>query len=128
MYISENIKVYYDGGCYICSREIELYRRKDTHRRIHFTDINHPKFDAKIEDLNPDEVNRLFHVRKKNGEIVVGVDGFIAVWEEISSLNFLARAARIRFIRFFLDLGYKLFVLVRPYLPRKKCETDTCQI
>jgi len=126
---SENkITVYYDGACYICSREIDLYKRKDTDKRINFTDISRPEFDAQKERLDASKVQRLFHVRSRDGNILVGVDGFIAIWDELKSFNFLARLARIRLVRFFLDLGYKLFVVIRPYLPRKKCETDTCQI
>ena len=92
------------------------------------TDISLPSFDPRQEGLDPAEVNRLFHVKKRSGEILTGVDGFIEIWDEIPSLNFLAKVGRLRLVRPFLDLGYKGFVVARPYLPRRKCETGACQI
>lgn len=122
------LTVYYDGACYICAHEISLYRRRDKKNNIIFKDISEPQFDVKAEGLNRSEIVRVFHARLASGELITGVDAFMAIWENIESLNFLARLAKFRMLRLVLDLGYKVFVIVRPLLPRKKCETNACEL
>ena len=128
MEAADKITVYYDGACYICAHEIDLYRKRDKANKIDFADISLGSFDAAAEGLDPDEIQRVFHVRNREGSILTGVDGFIAIWDEIPSLNFLAKLGRNGFVRMLLNVGYKGFVVIRPYLPRRKCETDSCKI
>ena len=125
---SEKIKVYFDGACYVCSHEIELYKKKDKAHRIAFEDISAPGFDPLSQGLDPKEIVRVFHVRTRSGELLTGVEAFMAIWNEIDSLHFLGRLARLRIVRLMLEAGYKCFVVIRPYLPRKKCATDACKI
>ena len=127
MAASQVIEVFYDGACIICAREIDFYRRKDTDNKIAFIDISLPTFDAARQGLDSGEVNRVFHVRNRSGNIEKGVDGFISIWRELDSLRFLARLARFGVIRLILEIGYKGFVILRPYLPRKKCDGAVCR-
>lgn len=122
------VKVFYDGACYLCTLEINTYRKKDKHQRIHFVDISRTEFNAAKEGLDPREVKRLFHVKDVDGEIVSGVDAFIIIWQNIDSFNFLARLARFKLIKIAMEAGYVIFVKVRPFLPKRKCETDACNI
>lgn len=125
---NSKIQVYFDGACYLCAYEISLYRKLDRDQKIDFVDISLDSFDPKSEGLDPIRVNKFFHVRKHDSSLAVGVEGFIAIWEELKSLNFLARWARFKPVRIVLELGYKVFVVVRPYLPRRKCDSGSCQI
>ncbi len=120
------LKIYYDSLCYLCHHEIEWYRKKDKNNDIYFEDISLESFDAEKEGLDTNQVNKFFHVRKQNGELLLGVDAFIEIWETIDSLNFLAKIGSLSISRLFLKLGYKVFVVVRPHLPRRKCNTDRC--
>ena len=120
--------IYYDGGCILCSSEIEFYRKRDSHGKLEFTDISLPSFDPGAEGLDSKEVQKVFHVRNKHGSITKGVDGFIEIWNELDSLKFLVRFAKTPFIRSLLEVSYRVFIKVRPFLPRKRCKEANCHI
>lgn len=128
---STQITVFYDGLCRVCSWEIEKYRRLDSQGRISFVDIEAPGFDAAALGLNSSEVRRVLHVRTAEGKLLTGVDSFVAIWRVLDRPTFRAMvaAAETPLARPVLELGYRAFVRVRPWLPRKKaarCETDRC--
>jgi predicted DCC family thiol-disulfide oxidoreductase YuxK len=61
--LTEKFRVYYDGLCPLCSREIEYYRKKDLGAVIDWIDITQDDFDASAEGLDPDKVHQFFHVK-----------------------------------------------------------------
>ncbi|MBN2243084.1 MAG: DUF393 domain-containing protein [Acidobacteria bacterium] len=115
-----NAKVYYDGLCHLCSREIGHYRRQKGAESMQFIDITAADFDAAREGLDPYRVHREMHVRTGDGRLATGVDGFIEIWERLPRYRWAARAARNRLLKAFLDLSYRAFARIRPILPRKK--------
>lgn len=123
------IKVYFDGLCHLCSREINHYRSMRGSENIDFQDITSATFDAKSQGLDPNEVHKNMHVRDREGAVRVGVDGFIAIWNELPSLRFLVPIASFGPIHLILRLGYFCFTKIRPMLPRKTCEESPyCEI
>jgi predicted DCC family thiol-disulfide oxidoreductase YuxK len=123
------LKVYYDGACILCSREIDHYRKKDTEQKIEYVDISAPYFDAAEEGLDPVAVNKYFHVRTKDGDVITGVSAFNAIWEELGVFKLLSIMSKLRYSRKAMDLGYVVFSKVRPWLPKRKdCENGSCQI
>lgn len=126
---STKIQVFYDGLCRVCSAEIETYRRMRGADGIDFVDITSPQFSAEKEGLDPFLVHKELHARTSDGQIVKGVETFILIWKTLPSLNWLARLAAKSPVRSFLNVNYRLFVKVRPYLPRKSCEQSPyCEI
>lgn len=113
-------KVYYDGLCHLCSREIDHYRNLPDSGGIDFVDITAPGFDPEREGLDPVRVHRAMHVRRADGTLAVGVDGFIALWEWMPRYRLAARVSRNPLAGFFLRLGYRMFAAARPYLPKRK--------
>lgn len=126
-------KVYYDGLCVLCSKEIDHYRRQTGSDSIDFIDITSPQFDAASEGLDPFLVHKVMHVKTPSGELKTEVDAFIAIWEQLPKYKKLATLAQRKSVHCVLNFGYKGFVVIRPYLPRKKqgcenspyCETRT---
>jgi len=114
------IKVYYDGLCHLCSREIDHYRTQTGSEHIEFLDITAPGFDPEGEGLDPIRVHRAMHVRRADGTLAVGVDGFIALWEWMPRYRLAARLSRSPVPRFLLRLGYGIFAASRPYLPKRR--------
>jgi predicted DCC family thiol-disulfide oxidoreductase YuxK len=125
---AHKLSVYFDGDCYLCSLEINQYRKKDRQNQIQFVNISSPEFDARAVGLDPDRVQKYFHVRKVGGDLLQGVPAFVAIWETLASYRFLAKLAKIKLVRTILELGYSLFVGIRPYLPRRQCESGVCKI
>ena len=123
------LKVYYDGLCPLCSREIYFYRTKDVSSSIDWVDITAIDFDPQSEGLDPKKVHQFFHVKTESGQLVVGVDGFIEIWSRIPALKNWERFASVPGIKPLMRLGYSIFAKVRPYLPRKSvadCPSDQC--
>lgn len=123
------LRVYYDGLCPLCSREIDHYRSKDVARDIQWVDITADGFDAAAEGLDPVQVQRLFHVRDRAGRLYVGVEAFIKIWETIPSLQLWKRLSDLPGARSAMQVGYAVFARVRPWLPRRSradCQDGTC--
>lgn len=121
------LRVYFDGLCHLCSREIEHYRRCPGSDRIDFVDITGAGFSPTAEALDAVAVRRHLHVRRADGSLAVGVDAFVAIWETIPRYGMLARLARFPGVNTLLKIGYRIFARVRPLLPRKKpCANDYC--
>ncbi len=127
--MSAKLKVYYDGACHLCSREIDVYRKKDSSHKLELIDISLDSFNAQKEGLDPEEVNKAFHTKTPDGKVLSGVDAFLAIWEEIKIFPALSALAKNKFSRKFMDLGYITFAKIRPLLPkRKNCDAGNCNI
>ncbi|MBX9769137.1 MAG: DUF393 domain-containing protein [Bdellovibrionales bacterium] len=116
--------IYFDGLCYLCSMEISHYRKMKGSANIRFVDITQSTFDPKTEGVDPVEVHKNMHVRDKEGTLRLGVDAFIAIWEELPALKFLVPIANTGPVNRVLRYGYSFFAKIRPLLPRKSCETS----
>ncbi len=128
--MAPTLSVYFDGGCPLCSREIDHYRGKDTAGRIRFVDIDALGFDAAGEGLDPDRVQRVMHARLASGEIVSGVAAFAAVWDTLPGHAWMARLVRRPGVRTAAAFGYAAFARIRPLLPRRRatCGDGACAL
>ena len=125
----KKLTIYYDGACYLCSAEIDQYRKVDRDGKINFVSIADPAFDVVKEGLDAKRVQREMHARLPNGELKTGVDAFIAIWNVFPKYHFLAVVASKPYIKPVLKVFYTTFAsYIRPYLPKKKgvCENGTC--
>ena len=121
---NDQIKVFYDGLCVVCSSEINHYKKMKGSENILFVDITAPEFNPLTEGLDPQKVHEELHAKDSTGKLHVGVDTFILIWSKLDKLKWLSKAAQKTLLRKFLQLNYSVFVKVRPYLPRKSCETS----
>lgn len=121
-------RVYFDGLCPLCSREIAHYQRRDRECALEYIDISSPAFSAAAEGLVQAELERYFHVRGSDGKMYVGLDGFVKIWETVPGFRLLAAIGKNPVARPLLRLAYRLFARIRPYLPRRKqeCGSDVC--
>ena len=117
-----SLKVFYDGLCVLCSSEINHYRKMKGAENIKFVDITGLDFDAKNEGLDPFLVHKELHAKDENGRVFVGVETFILIWSKLDKLKWVSRLAQKSLVKKTLQLNYKAFVKIRPYLPRKSCE------
>lgn len=126
---NNSIKVYYDGLCVVCSAEINHYKKMKRRQSIEFIDITTPVFDPLTEGLDPQKIHRELHAKDSEGQLHIGVDAFILIWSALDKLNWLSKAAQNKVINKLLQANYSLFVKIRPYLPRKSCESSPyCEI
>jgi len=110
-----SVKVWYDGTCPLCTREIAVMRRLDTRGRITFLDV--------AEGADPacpiDRATLLarFHA-EEDGTIHSGAAAFAVMWRAIPLLRPLGLAARNAIVLRVLEAAYLRFLTLRPRLQR----------
>lgn len=111
----ERVKVWYDGACPLCSREIALMRRLDKRGAIHFVDVAA----GGDEGCPVDRADLLarFHA-EEDGVIHSGAAAFAAMWRAIPGLRWFGRLARHRPVLAVLERFYRVFLRVRRGLQR----------
>jgi predicted DCC family thiol-disulfide oxidoreductase YuxK len=114
------IKIYYDGLCHLCSREISHYAKQPGSENIAFCDITAKNFDPIAEGLDPKRVHKEMHVKKSDGTLAIGVEAFIAIWETLPKYHFAAVLAKRALPNLILRGGYQVFAKIRPWLPKRK--------
>jgi predicted DCC family thiol-disulfide oxidoreductase YuxK len=109
------VKVWFDGACPLCQREIALMKRLDRGQKINFVDVS--------ENADPncpvDQAQLLarFHA-EENGQVLSGAAAFAAMWRAIPGLRTLGLLARNRVVLALLERLYVVFLRVRPRLQR----------
>ncbi|MCM0606327.1 MAG: heme-binding protein [Xanthomonadaceae bacterium] len=116
--MTEKSKIFVDGNCVVCSWEISHYKRKAPDL-FDLVDISSKEFDAKAYGLTPEAVNVDMHVLTPSGELKIGVDAFAHIWSRIQGLKIFSHLIQAPIVYPVSKLGYKIFTLIRPYLPKK---------
>lgn len=109
------VKVWYDGACPLCTREIALMRRLDRRGAITFVDVA-----AGADPTCPIDRAQLlarFHAEEE-GRVLSGAAAFAAMWRAIPLLRPLGLAARHQLVLALLEAAYLRFLVVRPRLQR----------
>ncbi len=100
--MTESCTVLYNGSCPICSREVGIYRTEAarTDAGVAFRDVTAPDTVADLASLGltPDAATRRFHVLK-GGQMIDGVDAFVALWAVLPRWRWVARIVGSRPIR-----------------------------
>ena len=103
--------VYYDGGCPVCRREIDVYRRMAS-GDLAFVDICE-RPEAPAPDLDREAALARFHVRDGRGELVSGARAFLALWRSVPRLAVPARILSVPPLPLLLEGAYRVFLCVR---------------
>ena len=109
------MKVWYDGACPLCLREIALMRRLDRRGAISFVDVA-----AGADPSCPVDRAALlarFHA-EEDGMVLSGAAAFAAMLRAIPLLRPLGLAARWQPVLRGLEAAYLGFLKVRPRLQR----------
>lgn len=120
------IEVFFDGGCPLCRREIEMIRRKDKARLIRFTDIDEPSFNAPSVGKTQEELMAQLHGRLPDGTWVKGVDTFRRLYEAIG-FRWIVRLSRLSGISQILNIAYGAFAKNRLALTGR-CQSKLCRM
>lgn len=124
------LTIFYDGSCIVCSREMEVYRRKSHGDRLRFVDISAPDFVAEDYGRTLEQFMAQLHVRDASGRYYLGVDAFPAIWQALpdSGYRWFAELIGIPGLHLLAVFGYKVFARLRRYLPkrRRECVDGSC--
>jgi predicted DCC family thiol-disulfide oxidoreductase YuxK len=80
-------EIFYDKACPMCRFEIMRLLRLDTKNCFTAIDISAPDFDASTYGygLEVPQMQRLLHIRRDDGVILIGVDAIAALYRSIGS-------------------------------------------
>ncbi len=107
--------VYFDGLCPLCQAEIGYYRRRDEAGAFCFVDVS--EADAVTpEGVTQAQAMKRFHVRAGNGRLLSGAAAFVEIWTRLPKWRWAARAAALPGGLAALELGYRMFLPIRPFI------------
>ncbi|HKJ25325.1 MAG TPA: DUF393 domain-containing protein [Myxococcota bacterium] len=122
------ITVLYDGDCPLCTREIEMLRRRDPAGRFaRFEDIAAPGFDAGRHGRTHAELMARIHGVLPDGTLVEGVEVFRRVYASVG-LGWLVAPTGWPLLRPVFDAAYRWFARNRLRLTGRgeACDTHAC--
>jgi predicted DCC family thiol-disulfide oxidoreductase YuxK len=124
--------LYYDGDGPLCAREIRLLSRHAGAERLLLIDIGATDFQADSVGIDQATLANRLHARFVDGQWVTGLDATLWSWRA-AGLGRWATPLTWRPLRPVLELGYRLFCLLRPqlaWLPHpqagKRCQHEQC--
>lgn len=120
------IEVFYDGGCPLCRREINMLRRADNSNRIRFTDIDDENFNAESVGKSYEQLMAQIHGRLSDGTWVTGVETFRRLYSAIG-FRTLVGLSRIPGVSHFLNLVYSVFAKKRLAITGR-CSAGQCRV
>ncbi len=119
------LKTFYDGGCPLCSREIDHYRKIDRDNRIQWVDITQEADALTSAGLDLPSAMRRLHVQESDGRLLSGVDAFVAIWQRLPRWRLLAGLVTGLRLTQPLEWGYRRFAERRF---RSRCKEGACAI
>ena len=109
------VRVYFDGGCPVCRREIGWYKKMRGGGNIQWIDI--AASETVPEDLPAGttiaDLMRRFTIRRYDGVVVSGGAGFIALWRSLGPLRWLGVLADHQAGRLIGEILYRGFLRLR---------------
>jgi predicted DCC family thiol-disulfide oxidoreductase YuxK len=122
-----DVEVYFDGECPLCIREIGVLRLLDRkRRRIRFTDIAEPDFDAAAHGVSYDDLMARIHGRLPDGRLIEGVEVFRRLYDAVG-FGLLVRLTRLPLVAPALDAAYLWFAANRLHLTGR-CTNGGCKV
>lgn len=87
----DRLHVFYDGGCPLCRREIQHYRRLASEKRIAWIDVERDVATLRHFGLQQAEALHRMHAYSPKGQWLIGVYAFLAIWRCIPRYRWAAR-------------------------------------
>ena len=118
------IKVFFDGNCNLCSKEIKFYQKISPDNFFEWKDLYRmSEKDFESENLKLEQCLKFLHVKDENDDLKVGVDAFITIWKKIKYWKILAKIISYPLIKQFTNFLYYIFAIIR-FRRLQKCKTS----
>lgn len=121
---NHDIEVFFDGGCPLCRREINVLRRWDWRGKVLFTDISSPGFQAAAVGMTDGVLMSQLHGRLPDGTWLQGVEVFRRLYAAVG-FGPLVVLSRLPLISQLLDWAYAVFARHRLRLTGR-CSAQGC--
>ena len=101
--------MFYDGGCPLCRREVQHYRRLDRGRGVNWVDISVQADQLVPFDLTRADAMARLHVLDTRGQMQTGAAAFATLWSALPYYRWLAGCVRSLGLVPLLDRIYEPF-------------------
>lgn len=118
------LTTFYNGACPVCRTEIDHYRAYAGKRALPlgWRDISADAGELAAHGLTPEDVKRRLYVLDADGNLMGGVDAFIALWSRMPRYRALAWLARQPGLRQFGEFLYERILAPALYRRQKRRE------
>lgn len=118
--------LFYDGSCPLCKKEINHYVRIDKDKKVDWIDISTDTLLLKQFEISHSDAMKQLHVIDQNGDLFIGVDAFMTIWQFLPYYQHLKQAVTLLHIKRLMIWAYDIFVKQRykNYLQRQACSTS----
>ena len=103
------ITVFYDGKCGLCSKEIDYYRRIAPSGIFDWQDITESADELNKNGVSLSDGLKYLHTKDNSGQLHIGVDAFILIWEQLKWWRVLAVFVGLPVIRTIASYVYRMF-------------------
>jgi predicted DCC family thiol-disulfide oxidoreductase YuxK len=111
--MTDQTRVFYDGGCPVCSREIATYRTRPGADAFEWVDVQCALPGSLGPDLSREQALARMHVRTPDGSLLSGAAAFAAIWLRLPGFRWLGRLISIPPFSGIAEMGYRGFLVVR---------------
>ncbi|HAJ84210.1 MAG: DUF393 domain-containing protein [Planktomarina sp.] len=111
-----SLEVLYNAECPICRREIDHYQS------LSGDDVEYIKLTpdiATVWGLTEDQAAQQLHARR-GGNLIVGVDAFVAIWQRLPYFRVLALIVKFKPIKAISSVVYRLILAPLLFAAHKK--------
>lgn len=119
--MKRQITMFYDGGCPLCRREVNHYRRLDSDNRVHWVDISVESDLLEPFHLNREAAMARLHVLDREGQMHTGAAAFARLWCDLPYYRWLGGVVRYLGLVPLLDRIYEPFARWRLARRRNNC-------
>ncbi len=102
------MKVFYDGDCPLCAKEMLSLKRHDHNQRIQLIDIQKGDFSRNYPGIDKQQALSILHGQTDDGKMYYGLDVTYLAWSAVGKHRWL-KLLRIQPIKWFADRAYLLF-------------------
>ena len=119
--MTHQVTTFFDGGCPLCRREVQHYRRLDRDETVQWIDISAPGTQLDVYGISRDTAMARFHVLVNEKQMQTGAAAFVALWSALPYYRWLAKLMRIPGIIPLLERAYQLFARWRLARRQRHC-------
>lgn len=112
----KKIKVFFDGNCKVCSKEVSFYDKYDKKNKFYWIDLNSKNNDLKELGIKKSELLKSLHIQLHDGKIIKGVNAFRVIWREYPFLKLLSYCLDFKIIRILARPIYRLLVKIKSFI------------
>lgn len=125
--MSWKLKIFYDGECPFCKREVEFMKKRDPKGSLAFEDIESEGFDPSPYGLSYEDTTRVIHAVRADGSVLQKMEVFREAYT-LLGFGWLLAPTGWPGLRGLFDFLYETFAKNRVKLGRwcgRSCE-DAC--